>query len=345
MGWPPMPPSTTRSPEKSWPWLPARRKAWTRLSRTAAPGTLLTPFVYLTAFTRGQNPASLVWDIPGSREGPLAEVPTLDGSYQGPLRLRSALANDDLSPAVQSLFQSGVENFWRITRQLGLDDLQPEELPASYQVLWQGGQAGLLEMLQAYGTIANQGVLVGRAVESPEDPEAWRLDPVLVLRVEDLAGSPLLDQSVKDFRPVVSQQLAYLLTDVLSDEAARWRTLSHPNPLEISRPAAAKLGQTASGQDGWALGYTPELAAGAWLGSSQPDPEDLPLASAALWHALIQYASRDLPANTWPAPAGISTMDVCDPPGSSRPPLAQPSSARCSSAAASPPNPTACTRT
>jgi membrane peptidoglycan carboxypeptidase len=287
----------------------------TALSSGRPPGTLLTPFVYLTGFTRGQSPASLVWDIPGGPDSPQAQAPVLDEGYQGPLRLRNALANDDLSPAVQALFQSGVENFWRITRQLGLDALQSADLPASYQVLWEGGQANLLEMLQAYGTIANQGVLVGRAVNPAATPGADTIDPVLVLQVTDAQGSTLLEQSVKDFRPVVSQQLAYLLTDVLSDEAARWRTLSHPNPLEISRPAAAKLGQTAAGLDGWALGYTPELAAGVWLGSSQPDPENLPLASAALWYAIIQYASRELPANDWPVPAGISTMSVCDPSG------------------------------
>ncbi|HEX7975915.1 MAG TPA: transglycosylase domain-containing protein, partial [Anaerolineales bacterium] len=30
-----------------------------------SPGTLLTPFIYLTAFTHGSSPATLLWDIPG----------------------------------------------------------------------------------------------------------------------------------------------------------------------------------------------------------------------------------------------------------------------------------------
>lgn len=287
----------------------------TALSTGRPPGTLLTPFVYLTGFTRGQSPASLVWDIPGGEDSPLAETPVLDDSYQGPMRMRTALANDDLSPAVQTLFQAGVENFWRTTRQLGLNNLQPSSLADSYQILWEGGQASLLELLQAYGTVANQGILVGRALPGESDQAVDRMEPVLVLKVEDLQGQTLLDQTVKDIRPVVSQQLAYLLTDVLSDEAARWRTLPHPNPLEINRPAAAKLGQTAAHQDGWTIGYTPQLAAGVWLGSSQQDPHSLPLYSAALWHAVMQYATNDLPAQDWTVPPGISNMNVCDPSG------------------------------
>lgn len=281
------------------------------------PGTLLTPFVYLTGFTRGQSPGSLVWDIPGQEGSLLAETPNLDGTYQGPLRLRNALANDDLSPAVQSFFQAGSENVWRTARQLGLVSLELADPQESVTTLWEGGRTSLLELLQAYGTIANDGILVGQSWEKSESQGLQALEPVTVLRVADARGEIILDNTTPEFRPVVSPQLAYLLTNALSDESARWRSLGHPNPLEIGRPAAVKMGQTLSGSDGWTIGYTPNVAAGVWMGSrTNFNPEVLPRASAALWHAILQYYSRQNgSAADWKIPPGITTLEVCDPSG------------------------------
>jgi membrane peptidoglycan carboxypeptidase len=79
-------------------------------------GSLLTPFIYLTGFTRGLSPASLVWDVPG-----LASIRNPDDEYHGPVRLRLALANDYLAPASQVLDQMGLENVTRTMNSFGLD--------------------------------------------------------------------------------------------------------------------------------------------------------------------------------------------------------------------------------
>lgn len=279
------------------------------------PGTLLTPFVYLTAFTRGFSPASLVWDIPGQDGTLFASIPDFDGQYQGPLRLRNAIANDDLIPAVQTLLQIGTENAWRTARQLGLARLELDTDLDSHTTLYQGGQADLFEIVQAYGTLANQGILVGVPDQNPTPGESSNIRPVAILKVEDRAGNLIFDQSASISRPVITSQLTYLLTHVLSDETARWRSLGHPNPLEIGRPAAAKLGQTLAGNDGWAVGYTPQLVVGVWFGTQSDQGQGLVEAAAGLWHAVIQYASRAHPATGWQSPPGITSLDVCDPSG------------------------------
>jgi membrane carboxypeptidase/penicillin-binding protein PbpC len=276
---------------------------------------LLTPFVYLTAFTRGQSPGSLVWDIP-LEDLPQAEVPLLDGAYQGPLRLRNALANDDLSPAVQTLLNTGITAVWRTFQQMGLFSLSSEEVTRSPEILWQDGQTSLIEILQAYGTLANEGVLVGLPTRENGAASTSPLQPVVILKVEDHQGQILVSNQLPIHRPVITSQLAYQVNHVLSDGSARWRTLGQANPLEIDRPAAAKLGQTLSGQDGWAIGYTPHLVAGVWLGNPEAQSSQvLPLEAAAIWHAIFQYAARELPPSTWNMPAGISSLEVCDPSG------------------------------
>ncbi len=74
----------------------------TRLASHPA-GTSITPFIYLTGFSRGLNPASLGWDIPGSG-------PDLGQVYHGPVRLRIALVNDYLAPAQELLAQMGQDS-------------------------------------------------------------------------------------------------------------------------------------------------------------------------------------------------------------------------------------------
>lgn len=289
------------------------------------PGTLLTPFIYLTAFTRGMGPASLVWDTPND------SLPTglknFDGNYHGPMRLRMALANDYLVPAVKTLEQVGEENVWRTAQQLGLISFEPSYNSASDQSL-QGGQATLLEASQAFGVLANQGVLVGQAENDEGLPgEAPPLHAQALERVIDDKGQVLLDWTAPQSRPVISPQLAYLMTNVLSDEAARWPSLGHPNALEIGRPAAAKIGRALSQPDSWTIGYTPQMVVGVWVGPTKikqlnADSELLDgenrqtsNAAAALWHAMIQYTSRKLPSQGWNMPAGVSSLEVCDPSG------------------------------
>lgn len=283
-------------------------------------GSLLTPFIYLAAFARGSGPATLVWDIPGQLLPPLDQVQNADGKFHGPMRLRTALANDYRLPAVQLLYQVGPENVWRSAQQLGWVSLSS---PGGQGLALFEEEVTLLEAAQAFGVLDNQGILAGRLPSADgKQSERSSLAPTAILRLEDAAGHTWLDWSVPQERPVVSAQLAYLLTHVLSDEAARWPSLGHPNPLEVGRPAAAKNGQTSTGDDAWTIGYTPQWVVGVWLGKAEAfateagESERVPSTSAAsLWHALMQYASQGQASQGWPVPPGLTTVAVCDPSG------------------------------
>ncbi|NLG73417.1 MAG: penicillin-binding protein [Chloroflexi bacterium] len=295
---------------------------------THDPGSLTTPIVYLTAFTRGMSPGSLVWDIPGELPASDVQIQNFDGRYHGPARLRVALSNDYLVPAALLLEQVGAENAATTAHQLGLGAIQ---FSLSSPTLSQGN-LNILEASRPYLIFANQGFSAGQPAQSG----AGLLQPPALLRVTGLDGEVILDWTEPQSQPVLNQELAYLITHVLSDEAARWPSMGHPNPLEIGRPAAVKTGQTARGADTWTVGYTPQRVVTVWVGrEAGPGPgqltgtaekeasaaetelsERLPVnAAAALWHAIMQYTSRDLPPAGWDAPAGISTVEVCDPSG------------------------------
>ena len=254
-------------------------------------GSSLTPFIYLTGFTRGLSPASLLWDIPNE-----ANTQNFDGSFHGPLRLRMALANDYLVPMEGVLAQMGSENVSRISRSFGLDF----DVLASENAL-----LSPLDMAQAFGVFAADGVMHGQQINE-------NLQAVTILKIADAEGNTWLDWATPQSQPVVTAQLAYLMNNVLSDETARWPSLGTPNALEIGRPAAAKIGQLADGREAWTLGYTPRRVIVIWMGANEAFS---PKAATGVWHALMQTASTDLPPEGWEAPIGVTKMGVCDPSG------------------------------
>jgi membrane carboxypeptidase/penicillin-binding protein len=292
------------------------------------PGSMVTPVIYLTAFTRGMSPATLVWDLPpsGGEALPSGETET----FHGPVRLRTAMANDYLTPVEQILTLVGSENAQRIAQQLGLPSTAtPEGQEITLYTLV--NEVDLVDLTRAFGIFANQGILSGQSLvssqESPattteQTPSPPTLHPSSILKVEDTSGNLLLDWREPQTRPIITPQLAYLITHVLSDETARWPSLGHPNPLEIGRPAAVKAGGSEAGDSNWAIGYTPQLVAGVWLGGENIGQESgsehsglLRMAAAGIWHAIIQYASQDQAAVQFNVPSGISRMQVCDPSG------------------------------
>ncbi len=266
-----------------------------------SPGSLLTPIAAAAAFARSYGPASLVWDIPSG----LAQAANPDGVYHGPLRLRAALANDYLSPLAQMVDQIGPASAWRLAAALGLPALAEEQ---SADVLFSGAKSTPVELAQAYSAFANLGTLNGQRL-----PGLAAIQPVTVLYVEDAQQRILLDATTPEAQPVLSPPLAYLVHHVLSDEQSRWPTLGYPNPLEVGRPAGAKVGRVEGGQEAWAAGYIRRRVAVLWLGSRQARVD--PRFAAGIWHALIQFTARDLPAEDWPPPQGVSTVNVCDPSG------------------------------
>ncbi len=257
------------------------------------PGTLLTPFIYLAAFTRGLSPATLVWDIPEAGSVSPAEL----DAYRGPIRLRVAMANDLPLPTRQMFDGMGAALIGQTLRAFGLD-LTPASLD---ELLAVENRYTVLEMARFYGVFAAQGTLVGYET-TPGVFDAWTL-----LSVRGADGRDYARWSAPRSEQVVSAPLAYLVTDVLRDETVR----ISPTSFAIGRPAAVKTGYGPDGSEMWVVGYTPQHVVSLWL-----DGEGLSeLPAAGLWTALMQAASHQAAPEDWPRPPGIVRLNVCDPSG------------------------------
>lgn len=249
------------------------------------PGSMLDAFVYLTGFTRGLSPASLVWDIPGQ-----TDLQNFDGVSHGPLRLRTALVNDYPAPAAQVLAQMGEQNVEQITASFGLA---------------RTGDLTLTQLAGAFGAFAQNGVYFGQSLNG-------RIVPATLLRVEGNDGSLWLDWSTSQAQPVVTPALAYLMNHALSDETAR---VNASSLFALGRPVAVKTGQTADGLERWTIGYSPLRVVAAWTGARETSAARGGNVSAVLWNALMQIASESLPRDDWQTPPGVSVVNVCDPSG------------------------------
>ncbi len=124
----------------------------------------------------------------------------------------------------------------------------------------------------------------------------------------------LLECTTTESQPLVGNDLAYLVHDVLADEVLRRSEYGYPNALSIGHPVGGLLASSNAGQQRWALGYTAQLVAGVWIGSDTGDA--LPLQTAgSVWHALMTYALLGQPAVGWETPDNIISMTVCSPSG------------------------------
>lgn len=274
------------------------------------PGSLLSPFVVTSAFARGYSPASLLWDIPEEGEVSTNNFHNPDGNFHGPVSLRTALANDYLSPIGKIFEEIGGQSLAQLWLPFGLGRVSQAAPKAD--LLEEGGVLTLLQAAKAYGILAAGGQSHG--VIPGEDKV---IQPKVIRTVEDTQGSIIPANPKEGSLPVLSEPLAYLINHVISDENARERSMGSTNPLEIGRPAGGKAGQTLDGNSLWAVGYTPQRLVVAWIGqdSAENNQKLETRAATGITHALLQYAVRSLPVEGWRQPVGVSEVSVCDPSG------------------------------
>ncbi|NOX60645.1 MAG: hypothetical protein GXP42_01650 [Chloroflexi bacterium] len=281
------------------------------------PGSSFKPITYLTGFSQGLTPATVTMDVrqvfPDAVEPYTPE--NYDRRYHGAVSLRTALQRSYNIPAVWVMSQAGVKNVVNMAHRLGITSLNKDYYGLSLTL--GGGEVKLLDMTYVFATLANLGVMKGEPVPAQDLRPGYRtLNPVVVLEVRDREGNVLKKFEKPEAHRVISEQLAYLLVNVLSDPKPRppafgpfAKYLSLPD-----RPVIAKTGTTNDFRDAWTLGATPQYAVGVWVGNADNTPmEKVPgsLGAAPIFHDVMRFAHRDLPVAQWEEPEGMVRVTVC----------------------------------
>ncbi len=283
-------------------------------TRCRQPGSAIKPLTYLAALEKGWTPATIIWDVPvvyTDTAGNVYRPVNYTGKFYGPSSMRAALANSLNIPAVKALEYVTVDGLLNMADRLGAASLVSPQLECpdypyatrpyyGLALTLGGGEMKPLELTAAYATFANAGVLMA---------------PTPILWIDDANGQTLVDNRTREGKQVVSSQLAYLMTHMLSDTRARCMVFACPSVLELpGRPVAAKTGTTNDYRDSWTVGYTPDLAVGVWLGNNDNSEMDRVAGSGGagpIWNAVMVRALEGTPVRDFPQPQGIVTREVC----------------------------------
>ncbi len=237
------------------------------------PGSAFKPFVYAAALDNGYTPASIVVDAP-------IEVNTGEGvwrpqnaskKFYGPAPMRTGIVNSRNLMTVRIAQDIGMDVVAAYAERFGVYDNMPEHLSFALGA----GETTLYKMVTAYSMFANGGkqvepTLIDR-VQDRNGNTILRHDPRTCV---DCAGENLvtdMEPWVRDYAPQIMDPVtAYQLSSMMRGVVARGTAASTVGRL--GRPISGKTGTTNSAKDAWFIGFTPQIAAGCYIGYDQPTP-------------------------------------------------------------------------
>ena len=266
------------------------------------PGSSFKPFVYAAAFNKGYTPQTVLFDVKtefstncSADSRPLTPAAVCyspenyDGHFKGPLRLEQALAESRNIPSVKLLYLVGVNNALKLARDMGIRSLEGKDVYGLTLVLG-GGEVSLLDMTSGYGVFANSGV---------------RTPYQSIIRIEDSSGN-VIEEPKQESREVLSKQTALKINQILSSDELRSPEFGLGSYLHFSgRDVADKTDTTNDYKDAWILGYTPDVAVGAWAGNNDNTPMVKKIAGfivAPMWNAFMQEVLKKYPDNKFEKP-------------------------------------------
>ncbi|MEM8604705.1 MAG: penicillin-binding protein 1C [Cyanobacteria bacterium P01_H01_bin.121] len=249
------------------------------------PGSALKPFLYQLALETEQfNPNSMLADTPAYYAIPNAQLYSpLDYSeqFQGPVRLRFALANSLNVPAVRVLERITVPTFLNRLLALGFRDLA---LPPDHYGLGLAlgsGEVSLWQLAQAYSTLARYG---------------------------DWLPLNITPGVTADPQTVLAKQESLIVIDMLRDPYVRSHAFGVDSALRLPFPAAIKTGTSSNFRDTWAVGFTTDYTVATWVGNFSGEPMQAVsgvTGATPLWHRIMlklheQQEPQAFPEPDWP---------------------------------------------
>ncbi|MGA7865716.1 MAG: penicillin-binding protein 1A [Stellaceae bacterium] len=285
------------------------------------PGSSIKPFVYLTALDHGFTPSTLVVDGPISLpQGPGMPMwsPTnytkrgQEVRFRGPTPLRVALEQSLNAVTARVASIIGMESIAETVERFGIMDHMPRE----YSMALGAGETTLLRHTAAYAMLVNGGK---------------RITPTFIDRVQDRNGATIFraDQRPCDgcddvewgHQPVpvipdTSEQVAdpgsaYQIVTMLQGVVERGTAKV---VQAVGKPIAGKTGTTNDWRDAWFVGFSPDLAAGVYIGFDDPDSlgddETGGHIAAPVFRDFMIAALKDAPATAFRTPPGMRLYRV-----------------------------------
>ena len=267
------------------------------------PGSGFKPFIYSSALEKGFTPATVINDAPvvvdaSLTGGQVWEPKNYDGKYEGPMRMRMALARSKNMVSIRILQAIGPQYAQEHVTRFGFD---ADKHPPYLTMALGAGSVTPWQMARAYGVFATGG---------------YRIEPHIVARIVDDRGNTLAQaqpaMAGTESLRVIDARNAFIMDSMMRD-VVRYGTAVRAMSLG-RQDLAGKTGTTNDYVDAWFNGYHPELVGIAWVGFDQPrklgSNETGSLTALPIWIGYMSKALKGVPEAGMPVPEGITTARV-----------------------------------
>lgn len=258
------------------------------------PGSSFKPLYYAEALAKGTvTPATILEDAPIDIDG--YKPQNAMRTYNGDVTVRKALSWSLNIPAVKVMQRLGVNQSIEAAERMGVTTLDSTKSHGLSLALG-AAEAKLLDMTHAYASFANGG----------EQSE--------VNYVEEIKSKydKTMPVSTPKQKRTISEEGAYLISDILSDNSARAGMFGSSLTVQ-GKKVAVKTGTTDDNRDAWTIGYTPDLAVGVWVGNN----DNTPMLSGGgtlagpIWRKVMTQSALVKRGDNFVKPGGIVQKDVC----------------------------------
>ncbi|MEI8137301.1 MAG: transglycosylase domain-containing protein [Bacteroidota bacterium] len=216
-------------------------------------GSTFKPFVYALAIQEGFSPCHQVPNVktcislpeggdwcPENSDGPN------DKNNGKLITLKKALANSINYITAWIMKQYGPHAVVTLVKRLGITS----EIPEVPSICLGTADINVFEMVAANSTFANKGTYI---------------QPTFITRIEDKNGK-VLEEFIPTTDEVFSEEKAYTMIQLMRGVVDGGTGSRLRSRHKLMNQIAGKTGTTQKNADGWFMGITPELVAGAWVG-------------------------------------------------------------------------------
>ena len=217
-------------------------------------GSIFKPVVYAAALENGVSPCDFVsskrvtytnfddW-TPGNA----------NHNYEGYYSVKGALAQSVNTVSVKVLKRTRIKNAVDMAKKMGITS----EIPEVPSIALGTPNLSLFEMVGAFGAFANQGIAV---------------KPQYLGKIARHDGRVIADFTREpETEPAMSSRTAQLMLQMMKNVVDHGTAQRIRSKYGLKNDIAGKTGTTQSHADGWFVGITPKLVAGAWVGSDDPN--------------------------------------------------------------------------
>lgn len=218
-------------------------------------GSIFKPVVYAAALENGAKPCDFIssrrvtyTDFDDWTPGNASEE-----DYDGYYSIQGALTHSVNTVSVKVLKKTKIKNAVSMARKMGIES----DIPEVPSIALGTPNLSLFEMVGAYSCFVNDGKVVR---------------PRFLTRIETKQGE-LIEEFVPETKTerAMSERTAELMLQMLRQVVDRGTANRLRTTYNLTNDIAGKTGTTQSHADGWFIGMTPELVAGAWVGSDDPN--------------------------------------------------------------------------